>query len=250
MTQRLCQISLSLTIFSLLGLVACRSAAVSLNYTVKDLGTLSGTDSYAEAINNLGQVVGYSKVTGNTATSKPQTTPFQTSQASSKIKPDPNFTGPFSTKGETPKIIGFDDSPGRSNPTKKEVLNYSLKAVNFLRSRTGLRPYKLDPKLTKIAEEALKANRGHGYFINNCMNAAYGYGRKCKAGWAQENIGGASGTDRTWKDGIRVPLCSMMDGEPKGVGHRQNIESKEWTRIGIAATCNDNGCFWHHEFGR
>ena len=167
----------------------------------------------------------------------------------SGITPDPNFEGPFCTDEGTPKIIGFDDSPGVGIPTKEEFVSYSLEAVNFLRWRTALPPLKSAPALHDIAERALAYDQGHGYFIENCMNAKNGYGRNCEAGWAQENIGGAWGSSRTWKDGVRVPLCRMME-EPKGMGHRANIESKEWKRLGVAGDVNENGAYWFHEFGR
>lgn len=167
----------------------------------------------------------------------------------SGITPDPAFEGPFCTDEGTPHIIGFDDSPGVGTPTKEEFINYSLEAVNFLRWRTALPPLQSAPALHDIAERALAYDQGHGYFIENCMNAENGYGRNCEAGWAQENIGGAWGSSRTWKDGVRVPLCRMME-EPKGVGHRANIESQEWTRLGVAGDFNENGAYWFHEFGR
>ena len=43
-------------------------AAASLSYTIKDLGTLGGDQSYAYGINNSGQIVGASQITGDTAT--------------------------------------------------------------------------------------------------------------------------------------------------------------------------------------
>ncbi|NOK61725.1 MAG: hypothetical protein GFH27_549313n133 [Chloroflexi bacterium AL-W] len=165
------------------------------------------------------------------------------------ITPEPTFEGPFCTDEGTPKIIGFDDSPGVGTPTTEDFINYSLEAVNFLRWRTTLPPLQPDPALNDIAERALAYDQGHGYFIENCMSTQYDYGRNCEAGWAQENIGGAWGSSRTWKDGVRVPLCRMME-EPKGGGHRANIESEEWTRLGVAGDVEGTGAYWFHEFGR
>ena len=90
----------------------------------------------------------------------------------------------------------------------------------------------------------------HDYFQKNCMNASKGFGKTCECGWAQENYGAAGGTSYLWKDSINVPLCGMMD-EPKGVGHRSNIESKEWKRLGTGFTrSGSSGLGWTQEFGR
>jgi hypothetical protein len=165
---------------------------------------------------------------------------------------DPNFMGPFCEKNET-IIIGFDATAGAANPSPQAVREFALAAVNHIRARTNLPPLKGDAAIDDIADRALAAvpTLGvHGYFKANCLNAAHDFGRKCEAGWAQENYGAASGSRRTWKDGIRVPLCGMMT-EPKGQGHRGNIESKEWTRMGSSVTgTKSNGAEWNHEFGR
>jgi uncharacterized protein YkwD len=157
---------------------------------------------------------------------------------------DPDFLGPFC---ENDRIIGFDPS-APANPTEQEAREYSVQAVNYIRSLTCLPPLQLDDCLSDIGERALAANSGHGYFIDNCMNAAHDYGDSCECNWTQENIGMAAGSNRTWVDGVHVPLCGMMT-EPKGVGHRKNIESPEWTRMGVGIELMSGGASWFHEFG-
>ena len=162
---------------------------------------------------------------------------------------DPQFLGPFcSAEGQRLRLIGFVPLPSSDDPTPQMVRDYSLAALNHIRSRTCLPPLLADDCLTRIAEEALAANSGHGYFLANCLLNSAQRGR-CECGWAQENIGAAGGTGRTWRDGIVAPLCGMMS-EPKGVGHRSNIESTQWTRVGIGVRYGRNGASWFHEFGR
>lgn len=182
-------------------------------------------------------------------TSGPMGTPDTGATAPKPGTCDPGFLGPFCTGDSKHKrIIGFDDTPAKANPTLDEVRKYSFDAVNYLRAMTCLPPLKTDTCLNQIAEAALAANAGHGYFLQNCMNSAYNYGKSCKCGWAQENIGASYGTGRTWKDGVQNPLCGMMT-EPKGKGHRGNIESKTWTRLGIGIKYSSSGASWYHEFG-
>jgi len=159
------------------------------------------------------------------------------------------FLGPFCVND---KIIGFDPGPTPDHPTLDDVWSFSLKAVNYLRSRTCLPSLTFDEGLSAIAAQALEANDTlgiHGFFQENCMNAEHQFGDACTCDWSQENYGAASGSDWTWRDGIMVPLCGMMT-EPKGVGHRSNIESTEWKRMGVGVTWDAHGANWYHEFGR
>lgn len=167
---------------------------------------------------------------------------------------DPKFLAPFceNTGGQKLRIVGFDDKRYAGTPTLAEVRKFALDAVNAIRARTCLPALAADDCLDKIgttANEAVKTLGIHGYFKANCMNSAYGFGKSCECNWTQENYGAASGSSRTWKDGIIVPLCGMME-EPKGQGHRGNIESSEWKRMGSGVTWTSSGAGWCHEFGR
>jgi hypothetical protein len=157
---------------------------------------------------------------------------------------DPSFRGPFC---ENDRIIGFEASLP-SEPTLEEVRAYNVAAVNHIRSLTCLPQVTADTCLDDIAVRALEIGGFHTYFIENCMNAEYGFGANCECNWSQENIGAAFGTRRTVEDGIHVPLCAMME-EPYGQGHRSNIENPLWVRLGVGIDWNDTGASWHHEFG-
>ena len=165
---------------------------------------------------------------------------------------DPKFMGPF-CEGNPRHVIGLMTRPASAKPTVEEMRAYMLKAVNMVRATTNLPALKLDDCLNKIADAAIAdVNRGgsvHGYFSENCMNAAHGFGKSCECGWAQENYGAAGGSSYAWTDTLNVPLCGMMD-EPKGVGHRGNIESPQWTRLGVGVSGSGASWKWVHEFGR
>jgi hypothetical protein len=204
----------------------------------------SGTSSVTNPTS--GSTIGTAQTTTNSLA------PLDLSAAGG-LQPDPAFRGPFCTGGQTPTIIGFETSKGAVGASFTEIREFNAKAVNLLRWRTGLTALKVDDALDSIGERAMQdlQNGGgvHGYFIRNCMNATFGFGSKCEAGWAQENYGSASGSARGWKDGVRVALCAMME-EPFGTGHRGNIESKAWTRMGTGIRASANGASWVHEFGR
>jgi uncharacterized protein YkwD len=154
--------------------------------------------------------------------------------------------------GASQVLIGFDVGSASASPTLADVRKFSLDAVNHIRARTCLPPLAADSCLDDIgtrANDAVATLGIHGYFLQNCMNAAHGYGKNCECGWAQENYGAASGSSRTRKDGVIVPLCAMMT-EPKGQGHRGNIENAAWTRLGVGVSYDAHGAGWCHEFGR
>jgi uncharacterized protein YkwD len=144
-------------------------------------------------------------------------------------------------------ITGFDGKPAGAVPTLDGLRKYSLDALNYIRARTCLPPLTMDACLNKHAQEA--TNYGmHAYFQKMCFNAAHGYGKTCDCGWAQENYGASYASQGcTWKDGIHTPLCKMME-EPKGAGHRGNIESTKWKRVGIGIKASSSGALWAHEF--
>ena len=165
---------------------------------------------------------------------------------------NPSFTGPF-CEGKPRHVIGLETRPASAQPSVQEMRAYMLKAVNMIRATTSLPPLKLDDCLNKIADAAIADVNGggsvHGYFLANCMNAAHGFGKSCECGWAQENYGAAGGSSYAWTDTMNVPLCGMMD-EPKGQGHRGNIESAQWTRLGVGVSGSGGSWKWIHEFGR
>lgn len=162
---------------------------------------------------------------------------------------DPSYRGPFCDESSGDRgLIGFEYRAPQ-NPSIADAREYSLAAVNHIRAMTCLPPLSLDSCLNDIADRALAAGSGHGYFIANCMNGEHAYGDACECGWSQENIGMAAGSNRSWTDGIEVPLCGMMD-EGFGEGHRGNIESPEWTRLGVGIELMSGGASWFHEFGR
>jgi uncharacterized protein YkwD len=128
---------------------------------------------------------------------------------------------------------------------------YAADLVNAVRAMTSLPPLVLDDCLNDIAQRAIEdvADGGgvHGYFSEHCgVGSLRG---ECECGWAQENYGAS--TQNGWKVALQGPLCGMMT-EPKGWGHRGNIESPEWTRIGIGVLPwrGGEGLQWVHEFGR
>ncbi len=110
----------------------------------------------------------------------------------------------------------------------------------------------MDTCLNDIAKRACEANATLGilgYIKQNCFDAAHDYSKNRECGWAQENHGGAFGSADIWKDRIRRPVCLMMH-EAKGTGHRANIESAEWKRLGTGTSYTATSADWCHEFGR
>jgi probable HAF family extracellular repeat protein len=56
---------LTVAVFILLDFVSLQTAAIAQKYIITDMGTLGGSQSFAYAINDSGQVAGYSWIKGN-----------------------------------------------------------------------------------------------------------------------------------------------------------------------------------------
>ena len=54
----------SVAVLCAFGVLSTRVRANAIAYTVTDLGTLGGSNSYGRAINASGQITGYSEFTG------------------------------------------------------------------------------------------------------------------------------------------------------------------------------------------
>ncbi|MGB0678098.1 MAG: CAP domain-containing protein [Polyangiales bacterium] len=115
--------------------------------------------------------------------------------------------------------------------------DYNLQWVNNARAQTGLSPYVLDDCLSGLAQRAVQdvADGGdvHGMFVRECIRNR----PNCECNWQQENYGAGGGSTTDWTLFFDMPLSSMMQ-EPKGTGHRANIESTDYTRLGVGVVCD------------
>jgi uncharacterized protein YkwD len=147
------------------------------------------------------------------------------------------------------RIVGVSTMPASSGASIEEQRAYALVALNTLRADTGLPPLKRDACLDRIAQSAVDAfaasGQPHTYFTAQCLSRSGG--QSCECGWAQENQGG--GTAPNWKEALHSPLCAMM-AEPEGQGHRANIQSRAFTRVGIGISQRGSMRVFSHEFGR
>ncbi len=155
----------------------------------------------------------------------------------------------FLTQGAVNERLNGFVSKGTYDPNKtpdqETMRKCYFEALNWLRAKScRLPPLEESPCLDDIAGRANQAGGGHPYFIQNCLYKAQNNG--CECNWKQENYGAAGGTGMNWQDMIQAYLCGMM-AEPYGVGHRSNIQSKEWTKCTF--NIQSGMIEWHNEFG-
>jgi uncharacterized protein YkwD len=154
--------------------------------------------------------------------------------------------GPFC---EGDRVASVSTAPASPTASIEEQRAYALVSLNALRAVTGLAPLKRDACLDRLAQAAVQefaaSGQPHTYFTSQCLRTSGG--QSCECGWAQENQGG--GTAANWKEALHSPLCAMM-AEPEGQGHRANIQSRAFTRVGIGIGQRGAMRVFSHEFGR
>lgn len=165
------------------------------------------------------------------------------------------YKGPFCEgTGSARKIIGLLNEPAPADVSVDEARRFNAEALNTIRAMTGLRALDLDDCLNDLAQKGndlwVGGGAVHGHFSDQCLSKNMSpQTRDCGCGWIQENQGNAGGSTTTWKKAIHRTLCEMMD-EPLGVGHRGNIQSAVYTKVGVGIKVLANGAQYTHDFGR
>jgi uncharacterized protein YkwD len=127
-------------------------------------------------------------------------------------------------------------STGRDNASARLVPSEALHLINAYRKKSGLRPLKIDPLLTKAAKahsEDLSRWDRISHYGSDGSNPWDRVGRTgFKARLAAENVGTGQTT-----------LKEVMEGWKKSPGHNKNLLLKDATRMGIALVHNPKSEF-------
>ncbi|GIO97443.1 hypothetical protein J14TS5_25290 [Paenibacillus lautus] len=178
-------------------------------------------------------------------TEKPQADkPVETPQTSKPETTKPETTKPETTQPETSKPETSTPSTTPSQPSESagttEKSNFASEVVTLVnkeRANAGLKPLTVHAKLTTVALDKAKDMSDNNYFSHTSpthgspfdMMKAYGI----SYGYAGENIA----------KGQRTPQ-EVMNSWMNSQGHRENILSPNFTKIGVGYY---NG-YWVQEF--
>jgi uncharacterized YkwD family protein len=178
-------------------------------------------------------------------TEKPQVDkPVDTPQTSKPETTKPETTKPETTQPETSKPETSTPSTTPSQPSESagttEKSNFASEVVTLVnkeRANAGLKPLTVHAKLTTVALDKAKDMSDNNYFSHTSpthgspfdMMKAYGI----SYGYAGENIA----------KGQRTPQ-EVMNSWMNSQGHRENILSPNFTKIGVGYY---NG-YWVQEF--
>jgi uncharacterized YkwD family protein len=178
-------------------------------------------------------------------TEKPQADkPVDTPQTSKPETTKPETTKPETTQPETSKPETSTPSTTPSQPSESagttEKSNFASEVVTLVnkeRANAGLKPLTVHAKLTTVALDKAKDMSDNNYFSHTSpthgspfdMMKAYGI----SYGYAGENIA----------KGQRTPQ-EVMNSWMNSQGHRENILSPNFTKIGVGYY---NG-YWVQEF--
>ncbi|WP_198680944.1 sigma-70 family RNA polymerase sigma factor [Lentzea terrae] len=143
--------------------------------------------------------------------------------------------------------------PVRVATPEERVLNL----INQTRAAEGLPALKVDPALVTAAERHTKAMMSNGCGLSHRCAGESGLGERSTAtGVRWSTVGENVGMGGPVKDAVdpiaRMALGltqSMIDEKPPNDGHRKNILSKSFIRIGIVVVRDAKGTVWMtHDF--
>lgn len=129
--------------------------------------------------------------------------------------------------------------------------------INEARAAQGLPALTVDPALVTAADRHTRAMTSNGCGLSHQCSGESGLGeRSTAAGVKWSTVGENVGMGGPVKDAVE-PISKMalnltqgmLDEKPPNDGHRKNILSKSFTRIGIVVVRDAKGTVWvTHDF--
>ena len=139
------------------------------------------------------------------------------------------FAGPLATKGRAAN--SFDAHYTTASVSMQEQSAGNL--VNFDRSNYSLAPLALDSELCRIARLKSEDMRDQGYFSHTSPTYGKPADMLTSFGYAFTSVGENIAHHATVEKAQAAFLSSS--------GHRQNMMSSSWTKVGIGVCFDANG---------
>ncbi|GAB2845822.1 hypothetical protein GCM10027200_52480 [Lentzea nigeriaca] len=222
------------------------------------LGLTTVVVSHLSAAGPTTALVGTSTTTSAAPQSSrsPSTAPLSTAPSaiaptSGTTAPAPRTTSPTQPRMTTPAPVVPPNTPTSTTPATLTPAERVLAVMNQARAGARLKPYEMDAKLVNAAAGHNQVMAG-GCGLNHECSGEPGAGVRISAAGAQwgelgENIGSGGPVDDTTSaiGDKAVGLTNAMLGEkPPDDGHRRNILSSSYTKVGIAVTRDASGVVW------
>lgn len=117
--------------------------------------------------------------------------------------------------------------------TVRRARDATLCLLNRVRTRHGLRPLRLEPKLAKVARRHSRDMVRHRYFSHNSRNGATPFQRILRAHYAPPRSSWYLGENIGWGGAGRGAPIALVRMWMHSAGHRANILSGRFRDIGI-----------------
>jgi uncharacterized protein YkwD len=141
-----------------------------------------------------------------------------------------------------------------ASPCASSARATTLCLINAERSAHGVRPLRLDHRLTRAARRHSRDMVAHAYFSHESRSGA-GFGaRIARTGWMSGRSRWNVGENLAWGSGRRAGPRAIVAGWMRSAGHRHNLLQPRFRVIGIgivagAPTGNGSGSTYTTDFG-
>lgn len=120
-----------------------------------------------------------------------------------------------------------------SQVSKKKLVRATLCVLNAERRKRGLRPLRLDKRLSRAARMHSRAMARNSFFSHDSQNGSTFVERIRRSGYLRGARSWTVGENIAWGSGSRSAVGSIARAWINSPGHRANILSRSYRHIGI-----------------
>jgi uncharacterized protein YkwD len=124
-------------------------------------------------------------------------------------------------------------SASPASVSKRTVVRATLCVLNAQRARRGVRPLRLDRRLSRAARRHARAMARRNFFSHNSPGGASFVDRIRRAGYLRRARSWTVGENLAWGTGRLSSPRSILSGWMRSPGHRANILNGSFREIGI-----------------
>jgi uncharacterized protein YkwD len=138
---------------------------------------------------------------------------------------------------EAPDALGAracqSASASPASVSKRTAVRATLCVLNAQRARLGVRPLRLDRRLSRAARRHARDMARRNYFSHDSLGGASFVDRIRRAGYLRRARSWTVGENLAWGTGRRSSPRSILAGWMNSPGHRANILNGSFSELGI-----------------